>query len=178
MAIVIRQADISDSAAIARVHIASWQTAYRGILPDAHLDGLSGRIADRTARWEQGFRTPEAPGGLTFVAEDGDAGIVGFAGSGPVRGGRTDFAGELYAIYLLGERRGQGIGRRLFARAVGHVRDLGLSGMIVWVLERNPARGFYAAMGGTLVAGCHLEVTIAGVTLPEVAYGWSPLPAP
>jgi len=37
----VRQAKLSDVREIAEVHIASWQTAYRGMIPDSLLDNLS-----------------------------------------------------------------------------------------------------------------------------------------
>jgi hypothetical protein len=39
-AIVVRRATLDDAPAIARVHVAAWQRAYRGQMPDAVLDGL------------------------------------------------------------------------------------------------------------------------------------------
>ena len=37
----IRAATISDAYSIAEVQVAGWQAAYRGIMPDSVLDGLS-----------------------------------------------------------------------------------------------------------------------------------------
>ena len=37
---VIRAARVEDAAQIAAVHVRSWQSAYRGLLPQAYLDGL------------------------------------------------------------------------------------------------------------------------------------------
>ena len=36
----IRPASTADASAIARIHVAGWQSAYRDILPDEHLDSL------------------------------------------------------------------------------------------------------------------------------------------
>ena len=41
----MRLAMSADAAAIARLHVASWQTAYRGALPDDYLDRLVGSAA-------------------------------------------------------------------------------------------------------------------------------------
>ncbi len=49
----------------------------------------------------------------------------------------------------------------------------GFTSAAVWVLERNPACAFYARLGGELVA--RKEITIGGVDLIEVAYGWKDL---
>ncbi len=45
--------------------------------------------------------------------------------------------------------------------------------MLVWVLAENPSRRFYEVLGGKQL--CEQEITIGGVTLVEVAYGWKNL---
>jgi hypothetical protein len=58
---------------------------------------------------------------------------------------------------------------RRFAEAM--VAD-GLDSLAVWVLADNErGRRFYEAMGGVLAA--RRQITIAGQTLDEVAYGWT-----
>jgi GNAT superfamily N-acetyltransferase len=173
----IRLATPADAAAIARVHLASWQTAYRGIFSDAYLDGLMATYPKRLERWQAGLVTPESPGTATFIAEIPEHGVIGFATAGSERKGRADFKGELHAIYLLGEHRGQGIGKLLFARCVKHVRGLGLETMIVWVLKNNPWRAFYESMGGELIGGETLDAVIGGTPVVEIAYGWKKLVA-
>ena len=37
----VRDAQIEDAPAIARVHVDTWRSAYRGIVPDDHLDAMS-----------------------------------------------------------------------------------------------------------------------------------------
>lgn len=39
--VTIRQAAVEDAQTIAEVHVHSWQWAYRGLLPDHYLEGLS-----------------------------------------------------------------------------------------------------------------------------------------
>ena len=39
----IRRARPEDAEAVARVHVAGWRHAYRGLLPDDYLDGLDWR---------------------------------------------------------------------------------------------------------------------------------------
>src|ERR1041385_8579918 len=48
---VIRPAAPEDAPAIARVHVESWRTTYRGIFPQGLLDGLS--IEDRARSWNE-----------------------------------------------------------------------------------------------------------------------------
>lgn len=48
--ITVRHATANDAAAIAQVHVASWQAAYRGLLPEALLVSLS--VERRQRHWE------------------------------------------------------------------------------------------------------------------------------
>jgi hypothetical protein len=48
----IRAAAPADTEAIGRVHVETWRSAYRGLVSDAYLAGLS--PAERAVRW----RTP------------------------------------------------------------------------------------------------------------------------
>ncbi len=47
----IRRATRDDADAITCIHVHSWQHAYRGLVPDALLDGLS--VEQRRTIWRQ-----------------------------------------------------------------------------------------------------------------------------
>ncbi len=157
----------------------SWQTAYRGILPDSFLDALE--PAARESRWREALQAASAEGRCTFVAELKATGastageIVGFASVGPERDGLAaggiTYDGELYALYLLREHRRQGIGRRLVAAGVQWLLDQGARAVVIWALQDNhPARAFYEALGGAVIG--EKTVTIGPSNLVDVAYGW------
>ena len=169
MPVTIRTADSSDAAAIASVQVASWRTTYRGIVPDAFLDSMN--VEARTPRWQELLASQEAD---FFVAED-EAGIFGFVTGGKIRQPIEGYDAELYAMYLLQERQGQGAGRALFRSLAGALLSQNFSSMVVWVLARNPAVGFYRRMGGIQVAAQKIE--IGGVELDELAFGWRSLKA-
>lgn len=164
----IRPATIADAAGIARVQVDAWRTTYRGIIPDHVLDGLD--YGQREARWTQILGQP-AP--WCYVAEAPSGRTVGFAACGPERDGDPEYRGELWAIYLLQEVQGQGLGRRLVRTAAGRLLQAGFTTMLVWVLAANPARHFYARLGGAPVRTKPYE--IGGVTLEEIGYGWTDL---
>src|SRR4029077_13924784 len=112
----IREAERRDASAIASVHVRGWQWAYRGLLPDAVLDGLS--VGDRAA-WRDARLADPPPGEHTWVVEDAKGAVVGFAVAGPARGLQDPPShGEVYAIYLDPAIVGTGIGRQLFDHAV------------------------------------------------------------
>jgi GNAT superfamily N-acetyltransferase len=165
---LVRRAEPEDAAGIAKVHVTTWRTAYRGLLSDDFLASL-----DETAYTERWRRTLTAARDRVYVAENAD-GVIGFASGGKERAGEDGYGGELYAIYVLREAQGHGHGRQLVQAVVGGLRELGLTDMIVWVLRDNvPARRFYERLGGTYVR--EQPITIGSSLLQEVSYGWPSL---
>ena len=164
----VRRATADDLTGMARVHVDTWKTTYRGIVPNQYLDELTyeSDIARGFGRWLSEPPTRWAH----FVAEDAVDGIVGFATGGPARDADPDFRGELGAIYVLKSRQGSGVGRALVREVARHLVQSGMPSMLVWVLEANPYRRFYEKLGGTAVR--RRVATVAGTPLPEVGYGW------
>jgi GNAT superfamily N-acetyltransferase len=162
----IRAAEPEDADAIARVHVDSWRTTYRGLVPDPYLDGMS--LQEYEVRWRR-MLNEYAATNHTFVASVGGE-IVGFASCGRDRDQDAIYTGELYAIYVLEEHQRRGLGRRLVDAVVRRLLELEHSSMLVWVLASNPARTFYEALGGAYVRSRDIE--IAGQTYEEAGYGW------
>ena len=164
----VRRATPEDAEGITRVHVLSWRSSYRGLLSQEYLDTLD--ATERLAGWRHALAHPETFGIRVAVAR-GD--IVGFVSAGPSRGSPVGFPGELYALYLLDEAKGHGLGRALFHEAHQWLRSHGLSPMALWVLKDNAsARGFYEHLGGRLLG--EQSITLGAVPYPEVAYGWDP----
>ena len=162
---MIRPATLEDATAIARVHVASWQSTYRRMLPDEFLASLS-----ETGYAERWKRVIGDGSSKVYVAEDGGE-VVGFASGGRERAGETGYTGELYAIYVIDAAQRRGFGRELARATVAGLCELGLDDMIIWVLRDNqPARSFYERLGGVYIRG--QPITIGSVTLEEVSYGW------
>lgn len=168
MSPTIRSAQIADAPAIARVHVDGWRTTYRGIVPD---DVLANLATERRERSWAGRLSKQDSAEFVYVAEDAAGDIVGFASGGPEREQDPVYTGELYAIYLLADQQGKGIGRLLTRAVTERLATMGHGAMLVWVLAKNPARHFYAALGGQPLR--EKPITMGGVTLTEVAYGWT-----
>lgn len=165
---MIREATQSDVPAISKVHVDTWRTTYRGIVPDEHLANLS--YERRANGWYQILNRAPEDGNFTYIAEDESGEIVGFANGGVERTGDPIYRGELTAIYIRQSYQGKGIGRGLVHVVAERLGRLGMNSMLVWVLVDNPACQFYAALGGKLVH--EKELMIGGKPLIEVAYGW------
>jgi GNAT superfamily N-acetyltransferase len=162
----IRPAVQRDAHAIAQVHVGSWRSTYAGILPEAYLAGLDEAL--RTKLWQEWLAGPT----VILVAER-DARVVGFAHSGPNRQPTACCDAELYAIYLLKEAQGVGIGTSLLRTTARELTERNFKGMAVWVLEQNRSRNFYERMGARLAATKVID--IGGAKLMEVAYAWPDL---
>ena len=164
-----RAATADDVAAMAKVRIDTWRSAYAGIVPSAHLESLS---YDRTAEgWRRGIFASGSPDLAAFVAEEADGQVAGIAICGPEEGLEGKGAGQVYVLYVLPRFQRRGVGRSLMERCGRHLVTRGYHSLVVWVLKENPHRKFYEGLGGVL-AGEKL-VEIGGASLPEVAYEWT-----
>ncbi len=166
---IVRPARAEDAGQIALVHVRSWQGAYRGLIPQAFLDGLD--VAQRTRTWERALAETDNPRAGVLVADDG-RNVVGFVGYFPSRDpdADPDLIGEIGAIYLLPGAWGGGIGKRLMEAALGRLAGAGFTQVTLWVLDSNDrARRFYEA-GGWSADGAAKQDDSRGFPLSEVRY--------
>ncbi len=143
----------------------SWQAGYRGLLPDAYLDGL--RPADRAKSYTFDSRDPHAP--TTIVADD--HGIIrGFATTSPSRDTDRHASGELCALYVEPSAWGTGVGRALIAAARARLFGRHFEDAILWVLRGNERAARFYRSDGWLADGCQREADIWGIIVHEERY--------
>ena len=140
---MIRPAAQSDVDAIARVHVKTWQSAYRGHMPDAHLDALD--PSKRAAMWSNAIGQP---GTLVLVATTGET-LVGFCSLLSSRDAdATRAVGEIAAIYVDPAFWRSGFGSSLVETVVESACQRNFTELTLWVLTGNvAARAFYEARG-------------------------------
>jgi len=178
--VLIRVAEFADAGDIAALHVASWRDSFRGMIPDAVLDGPM--LDERQPMWRQVLAIAPA-GRQVLVATTRPAGsagaaetprLLGFASAGRLRGrwavgGRFD--AEIYTLYVAKAWRAQRLGCRLIASAAMRLQLFGHGSLMLWTLADNaPARTFYEGLGGQLTG--QREERFAGALLYEVGYGW------
>jgi GNAT superfamily N-acetyltransferase len=169
MRFAVREAVLDDAESIARVHTDSWQTSYRGILPDTVLDRID--VGQRAESRRKILRDRSVFQLVAYDVTHGD--IVGFCDAGPSRR-HVPYAGEVYAIYLAHRAKRHGIGQEMFERVQAWLVANDMRSMIVWVLENNHhARRFYEALGGR--AGATLPSRVGGFPVVELSYVWDRL---
>ncbi len=162
----VRPAAPADAMSVARVHVHAWQAAYRGLIPDAHLDGLS--VEDRARRYD--FSGTDVTRPRTLLAEEAGA-IIGFATTSPARDADATGQGELCALYVEPDWWGRGVGRTLVAAARDELYRLGFTRAVLWVIAGNfRAEHFYRA-DGWIPDGLHRAQPVWGVTVDSVRYG-------
>jgi ribosomal protein S18 acetylase RimI-like enzyme len=163
---LVRPLAAADVDAVARLHVAVWQTAYRGLLPDAFLDAIS--VERRTAMWRQIVERQASP---ALLAEQ-DGCIVGFVLGGRSRDddAQVGVTAEIMAIYVAPERWGTGAGTQLMQAALAMLRNQGFHEVTLWVLRDNVrARRFYELAGFKPDGGEKVD-TQGDVPFDEVRY--------
>lgn len=158
---MIRKATIEDVEPITEVHDLSWQSAYRGLLPDEALDNIN--YQERHEMWGRTIR--QSPG-ETIVA-DIDSKIVGFANFGSYRDDNCIRAGEIRAIYLLSEFWGKGIGSELLAHATGFLKN-SYDIVLLWVLNSNLNAISFYEHHGFVQEGIEKEENVWGAIVHEI----------
>lgn len=159
----IREARPDDAEACAAVHVASWQAAYRGMVPDDDLDAL--RPERRLAGWQDWLGRDRPRGAVLLAVEDGE--VVGFGSFVP----HPELSGGwalVPQLYLGPAAIGRGIGAALMAAGPDRLRADGFTRVELWVHpDSDRARRFYERGGWTSDGTVQVE-EVWGVRLPEL----------
>ena len=132
-AMPIRQAEGQDADGLATVHVRSWQHAYAGLVPQAHLDALS--IEKHAASWRKALLAGDPRVSVALQQNS----VAGFVTRGQTRDDDLGAdASEVGAIYVSPEYWHQGIGRSLWERACQDAKEHCAGRISAWVFEQNP----------------------------------------
>ncbi|WP_075740134.1 MULTISPECIES: GNAT family N-acetyltransferase [Actinoalloteichus] len=185
----LRRAVPADAAVLGRMNVTAWQRVYRGLMPDALLDGLS-RV-DQTPNWQQTLAWPAPHADFLAVcpAEPDPAGsdpadsrasaepaeeIGAYATVGPLSeqadAHPTRRTGELISLYAAPAWLRTGAGRLTHDAGLAHLAEAGFEHVVVWVMEGNAeGRAFYEAMGWDCDEVVR-PLELPGFSLPEIRY--------
>jgi ribosomal protein S18 acetylase RimI-like enzyme len=173
MKYLIRPATPQDIPAMARVRVETQKISYRDFVPDEYLDNQTGENHENT--WRQ-LLLEKGQLAQAFVAENEQGEILATSlvrqANEP---GERRFKGEIYVLYVLPAFQNLGIGRGLMKACVEYLADHALIPILLWTFADGPGRGFYEALGGTLVG--EREIVRAGKRLIEVCYVWDDIPS-
>lgn len=108
----------------AYVHWKAWHEAYPGLVSQDYLDALTLERCETMARcWTDGI----------LVAKDHGR-VIGFAGYGD-RGDEAPETGEVFAMYVLSEYYGKGVGQMLMEAVLKQLKEY--RQICLWVLKEN-----------------------------------------
>ena len=127
----IRKAVLDYAKGIAKVHINSWKSTYKGIISDEFFSNLN--IERGIERWKGNLKNPSEKYQV-LIAVDDQQQIIGFIDGGQNRGEKDKYDAEVYSFYLLEEVQKQKIGSEVFGgKMLGRVIS---RGSFLW-LERH-----------------------------------------
>lgn len=111
LALLLRPGELADAHEVALFHTKCWREAYRGIVSQAYLDGVT--VADREIRWQDRLTSGVRRTVLALSSER----LVGV-----VSWGRTDVPDlpplELMSLYVAASLRSQGVADELVAHSI------------------------------------------------------------
>jgi GNAT superfamily N-acetyltransferase len=162
---LLRLAEPGDAMSVARVHVRSWQVAYRTLLPDDYLDQL--RPEERAQSYD--FANPDPQKPRTIVAVEGGL-IHGFATTMPSREPDLTIYGELCALYVDPAHWGQGIGVALVSAARAQLFEQGFRDAVLWVIAGNVRAERFYQRDGWAPDGSRKTDVVWGVTVDEIRY--------
>jgi GNAT superfamily N-acetyltransferase len=151
--------------AVARVHVRSWQAAYRTLLPDEYLDRL--RPEDRAPTYDFATVDPLKPQTIVAVEE----GLIqGFAATASSRDPDLPDHGELCALYVDPDQWGRGLGIALVSAARAGLFELGFRNAFLWMLVGNVRAERFYQMDRWVPDGVNRTDSLWGVKVDELRY--------
>ena len=166
----IREATLQDAAGIAKVHVDSRRTTYKGIIPQSFLNNLS--YEQRTHLWQKNTTDSNRK---VYVAETEQHEIIGFVVGEKRETNKEDGACDLSAIYLLEQWQGFGVGKQLLKKIMHDFQQQGYHKVYVEVLAENKTRHFYQYYGAEYVKTVQLKFDDTPVD--EEIYVWNDIEA-
>ena len=166
--ITYREGTVADCAGAANAVVRGWKESFAAIVPQSVRDRMS--VEEREEAFRERFQKTTY---RMYVVEGPEGQVIGFADVGEPRENIGHYETELYAIYLLPEFQGAGLGGRLFRLCLEHVKRSGKRSMYLQAFENSPYRSFYDRMGGRVVAQKPIE--LRGTTFDAVVYAWDDL---
>ncbi len=149
-----------DPLEISKIYESSWQSAYKGMIPQDYLDSIP------AGQWADGI----SKAGLNSLVLIERGRMIGTASFSQSRWEKYSDYGEVVSIYFLPDCIGKGYGRLLLHKCIEELKKCGFIKVLLWVLEDNHrARKFYEK-NGFLCSGVFMDADIGGKGIREVLY--------
>ena len=178
--ISLREAEITDRFALARIIINATNSAFKGRVPENCLTSLG--ITESATNWRRSLEQ-EMQGRHLFVAEVESVDVVGLILAGTRSGKPAESAGEPQSIAMYSAEvislqlepawQRVGTGRMLMQHIASVLMNEGHRNLLVRVLVDNPNVTFYEKLGARLLGS--RDYDWEGYETRELIYGWQDL---
>ena len=160
----VRPAVLRDARAIAELHNATVQDAYRGLLGDVTVPVMA--LDKRQAYWRDAIEYAEPQVHVALLGER----IVGFVGFDRSRDeGTKQTMGEIWSIYVDADFVGLGVGLSLWDAAREGLVEEGCTDVSIWLpLANERAMQFFTNAGFKREMPSAKTVSIGGVKIEEI----------
>ena len=146
---MIRKAVVSDSYDIAKLQVAGWQNAYKGLINDDFLDNMSVDIA--CDNWRKHILSQNDTNYIYVYEKENK--ILGLIRFGKPDDALSNYNAEIHVLYVEPSLKRNGIGTKLFNFAKEYFVSKNTTKMIIWCLKGNtPSIKFYQKMGGNITS--------------------------
>ncbi|MBU0974470.1 GNAT family N-acetyltransferase [Patescibacteria group bacterium] len=145
MKLSVRKATIDDAKQIAKIHVETWQDAYKRLIPSEYLDSLS--IEKKTEKWREMLSDPKSK--TIYLVGCIGKNVLGWSSLTQSRDkDSSDDVGELGGIYVHPSAQKKGLGSMLMSRGLLSLKKLGYKRATLWVLTANlETRNYYESKG-------------------------------
>ena len=146
---MIRYYKKEDINEIAKIITEDWKIAYKGIIDKEFLETLN--YKEKAKRIREKYQEQKS---IVYIENNN---IKGYCRFGENRDKKE--YGEIYALYIKCNERGNGVGRLLVKEAMKILKEKGYKEIVIWCLKENiQARGFYEKIGGKLYKERYIEI--------------------
>ena len=162
--IQVRPATLRDAKAIAEIHVASSQDAYKALLPAAALDAMS--VQKRQAFWREAIDLCEPQ----VIVAHLDNKVMGFAGFDRSRDkGTPATTGEVWAMFADPVHWDKGVGLALWDATRDGLQEEGCTKATLWCYLRNErALRFFELAGFKRELGSARTTEVGGARVEEI----------
>ncbi len=163
----VRRAQPGDEAAVVRVQLVTWRTAYRALLPAELLDAWDEQAA--ADAWAQAIGAPPGPDHGVLVAVESDD-VVGVAAFAPAGTPDEPPAAELTTLLVEPRWGRRGHGSRLLAAVADLAGERGIRTLLSWVPEADEVTAGFLHSAGWAPDGWARDLDAGAVSVRQVRW--------
>ena len=171
MDFITRPAVLSDAQSIASIQISTQRHAYQSVLPGIVQLPINLDVAEANKR--EKLEQDAINQSCTFVAEDKENNIIGYASGGRNRDETLIIDSELYNLFVLPAYQNLGVGTALFRKVVEFLIDCNLQSLTLWTIPIPSTVRYYTILGGVFHSNRAVQILDTDIELH--CYVWDNL---